>query len=66
VKDALSPADALVFALLVEDDGTLEDASAALGMPVEEVAAARERALGAAAARGIEGVERGERRGERA
>lgn len=66
VKDALSPADALVFALLIEDDGSLEDASAALGMPVEEVAAARERALGAAAARGIEGVERAERRGERA
>ncbi len=66
VKDALSPADALVFALLVEDDGTVEDVAAAVATTTQEVSAALERALAVAAARGLQGVERDERRGDRA
>ncbi|HEY2509788.1 MAG TPA: hypothetical protein VGI39_03000 [Polyangiaceae bacterium] len=63
LKDALKPRDALVAALLFEDDGTMEDVCEELAMPMEEVAAARERVLTAAAALGIAPEPREERRG---
>jgi DNA-directed RNA polymerase specialized sigma24 family protein len=54
LKDALSPGDALVAALLLEDDTSMDDVAAAVAMPMEEIAAARERILAKAAALGIE------------
>jgi DNA-directed RNA polymerase specialized sigma24 family protein len=64
LKDALSPRDALVAALLFEDDGTMDEVAEQLTMPMEEVAAARERVLSAAAAQGIAPTApRDERRG---
>jgi hypothetical protein len=55
VKDALSPSDALVFALLIEDDSALDDVAAWLGVSLPEAAAARDRVLETAKAQGIEG-----------
>jgi DNA-directed RNA polymerase specialized sigma24 family protein len=64
LKDALPPADALIVALLLEDDMTLDDVAASLAMPLEEVAFARERILHKAAAIGIEAdAPREDRRG---
>jgi DNA-directed RNA polymerase specialized sigma24 family protein len=54
VKDALTPTDALVFAFLVEDDESTLDVAAAMGVPVDDVVAARARIVGVAAAQGIE------------
>jgi hypothetical protein len=64
LKDALSPRDALVAALLFEDDGSMDAVSEGLAMPMEEVASARERILSAAASVGIApDAPRDERRG---
>jgi DNA-directed RNA polymerase specialized sigma24 family protein len=54
IKDALKPRDALVFALLIEDDATVEDVARSLAMPLSEVHEARVRILTTAAARGLE------------
>jgi DNA-directed RNA polymerase specialized sigma24 family protein len=53
VKRQLAPRDALVFALLIEDDSNLDDVARTLSTPIDEVEAARERILRAAAAAGI-------------
>lgn len=53
VKNALKPRDALVFALLVEDDATAEDVARMLTMPLSEVHEARKRILTTTAARGL-------------
>src|SRR6185312_4997262 len=55
-KAKLAPRDALVLALLFEDAGSMDDVAEALAMPMEDVAAARERVLEAA---GGEGALRG-------
>jgi hypothetical protein len=54
LKDALVPQDALVAALLLEDDASVDDVAGWLSMPPDEVVAARERILSAAASLGIE------------
>ncbi len=54
LKDALSPSDALIVALLLEDDGSMDDVAGWLSMPMAEVAFARERILAKAASIGIE------------
>jgi DNA-directed RNA polymerase specialized sigma24 family protein len=54
LKDALAPKDALIVALLFEDDASLDDVAVCLTMPLEEVAYARERILSKAASLGIE------------
>jgi hypothetical protein len=53
LKDALTPRDALVAALLFEDDGTMDEVAVALSIPMEELAATRERLLHKAAALGV-------------
>ncbi len=64
LKDALSPSDALIVALLLEDDATMDEVAGWLAMPIEEVAFARERILSKAAFLGIEGEPpRDDRRG---
>jgi DNA-directed RNA polymerase specialized sigma24 family protein len=63
LKDALAPRDALIAALLFEDDGTMEEVCDELSMPLEEVAAARERILSAAASQGIAPAPGEDRRG---
>ena len=68
LKDSLSPSDALVAALLLEDDGTMDDVAGCLSMPVEEIASARARILETAASIGllaeVPADARDERRGE--
>ena len=54
LKDALCPCDALVVALLLEDDASANDVAGWLAMPLEEVAHARERILATAVSLGIE------------
>jgi DNA-directed RNA polymerase specialized sigma24 family protein len=56
LKDALAPHDALILALLFEDDGTMEEVAEDLAMPMEDVAAARDRILEAAAAHEVQDV----------
>jgi hypothetical protein len=51
----LKPRDALVLALLIEDDGQLEDVARVIGMPLEEVGKSRERILRIAEDLRIEG-----------
>lgn len=63
LKDALSPRDALVAALLFEDDGSMDAVAEGLAMPMEDVASARERILTAAAGLGIAPEPRDDRRG---
>ncbi len=63
LKDALAPADALIVALLLEDDGSMDDVAGWLSMPMEEVAFARERILLKAASLGIQAAPREDRRG---
>jgi hypothetical protein len=63
LKDALAPSDALVCALLLEDDATMDDVSIWLEMPMKDLALARERILATAASIGIEPEAREERRG---
>jgi hypothetical protein len=64
LKDAVAPADALIVALLLEDDGSMDDVAGWLSMPMEEVAFARERILTKAAALGIQAdAPREDRRG---
>ncbi len=53
LKDALTPRDALVAALLFEDDGTMDEVAQALSMPMEELAATRERIIHKAASLGM-------------
>jgi hypothetical protein len=60
LKDSLSAPDALVAALLFEDDGSLDEVAGWLAMPVEDVASARERILSLAASIGIEHEARGD------
>ena len=55
LKGKLAPRDALVFALVIEDDTSIEDASRVIAMPPSEVAAARDRILRAAEAMKIDG-----------
>jgi hypothetical protein len=62
LKDALLPQDALVAALLFEDDASADDVGGWLSMPPEDVSAARERILAAAAALGIDDDSAGEPR----
>jgi DNA-directed RNA polymerase specialized sigma24 family protein len=45
MKDALSPQDALVFALLVEDEQSLEEVASTIGLSIADVASSRERIL---------------------
>jgi hypothetical protein len=59
VAQKLKPRDALICALLVEDDNQVEDVAHALSAPVEEIRRARERILRAASELGIEGDRRG-------
>jgi hypothetical protein len=54
LKDALSPKDALVASLLLEDDASVDDVAGWLTMPLEDVAHARERILATAVSLGIE------------
>lgn len=54
VRQKLEPRDALVFALLVEDDGTPEDIARSLAMPLSEIDEARRRIVAVAAELGIE------------
>lgn len=54
VKASLAPRDALIFAVLFEDDSAAEDVAVALSMPASEIDKARVRLLAAAAAAGIE------------
>ena len=61
VKNALKPRDALVFALLVEDDASAEDVARTLSMPLSDVNAARTRMLTTTAARGLEANDPSER-----
>ncbi len=61
VKVKLTPKDRLFFALLFEDDGTVDDVARALGSPLDGVGGARDRALKVAGELGVE-VD-GERRG---
>jgi DNA-directed RNA polymerase specialized sigma24 family protein len=63
LKAALRPWDALVAALLFEDDGTMDDVCEELAMPMAELAASRERILSAAASLGITPEARDDRRG---
>ncbi len=63
LKDALSASDALVCALLFEDDASMDDVSAWISMPMKDLAATRERILSTAAAIGIEPEPREDRRG---
>jgi DNA-directed RNA polymerase specialized sigma24 family protein len=53
LKDALAPRDALVAALLFEDDGSMDEVAEELAMPMEELAMARERILHAAVTIGL-------------
>ena len=53
LKESLSPRDALLCALLYEDDGTMDEVCEALSIPMEDLAVARERILEKAAAQGI-------------
>jgi DNA-directed RNA polymerase specialized sigma24 family protein len=53
LKDALTPRDALVAALLFEDDGTMDEVAVALSIPMEELATTRERLLRKAASLGV-------------
>ncbi len=62
LKEALAPSDALVAALLLEDDGSMDDVAGWLSMSMEEVAFARERILRKATALGIEAEQRREDR----
>jgi DNA-directed RNA polymerase specialized sigma24 family protein len=61
VKGELTPKDRLFFALLFEDDGTVDDVARALGTQLDAVGSSRDRALKVAAALAIEGE--GDRRG---
>ncbi len=61
VTEKLSPKDRLFFALLFEDDGTVDDVARALGSPLDAVGGSRDRALKIAAELEIEGE--GDRRG---
>ncbi len=61
VKDKLTPKDRLFFALLFEDDGTVDDVARALGSPLDAVGSSRDRALKTAGELAIEGE--GDRRG---
>jgi hypothetical protein len=62
LKDALSPFDALVAALLFEDEGTIEDVAEWLTMPADELNFARERILIQAHMLGIEPLPAGDDR----
>ncbi len=53
LKESLAPRDALFCALLYEDDGTMDEVVEALTVPMEDLAAARERILEKAAAQGL-------------
>ena len=53
LKDALPPFDALVAALLFEDDATLDDVTEWLAKPPEEIALVRERILSVAESLGM-------------
>jgi DNA-directed RNA polymerase specialized sigma24 family protein len=53
LKESLSPKDALLCALLYEDDGSMDEVCEALSIPMEELAVARERVLEKAASQGI-------------
>lgn len=55
VKDKLSPKDRLFFALLFEDDGTVDEVARALGSQLDAVGSARDRVLKEAADQGLEG-----------
>jgi hypothetical protein len=60
LKDALSAPDALIAALLFEDDSGVDEVSGWLAMPIDEVASARERILAMSASIGIEHEARGD------
>ncbi len=53
LKESLAPRDALVCALLYEDDGTMEEVAEALSIAPETLAEVRLRVLEKAAAQGI-------------
>jgi DNA-directed RNA polymerase specialized sigma24 family protein len=53
LKEALPPRDALVAALLFEDDATMDEVAQALSIPMEELATTRERVIHKAASLGI-------------
>jgi DNA-directed RNA polymerase specialized sigma24 family protein len=53
LKESLSPRDALLCALLFEDDGTMDEVAEALTIPLETLASVRERVLEKAASQGI-------------
>jgi DNA-directed RNA polymerase specialized sigma24 family protein len=63
LKNALSPSDALICALLLEDNAEMDDVSTWLNLPMKDLATARERILTTAVALGIEPVTREDRRG---
>ncbi len=53
LKDALGPRDALVAALLFEDDATMDEVVEAISISMEDLAAARERVIRKAASLGL-------------
>jgi hypothetical protein len=57
LKDAVTPRDALVAALLFEDDATMDEVAESLSMTMEDLAAARERILRKASSLGLVTVE---------